>query len=122
MAIFGTVAGAIDISFKLSHLGQTLTAFPRPHTQNLKMAASETSITIMINDLGNLDKLTLKIQVGHKSNWSNEAVRCTLRSKFMCDLALALKAIPINGPPSFFFGIMAGPAMIMAIAGTITHP
>lgn len=55
-------------------------------------------ITIMINDVGNLDKMTLKIQIKHKSNWHNEAVRCTRRSKFMCALALALKAVPINGP------------------------
>ncbi|KAH7635609.1 Mechanosensitive ion channel-domain-containing protein [Sordaria sp. MPI-SDFR-AT-0083] len=55
-------------------------------------------ITIMINDVGNLDKMTLKIQIKHKSNWHNEAVRCTRRSKFMCALALALKAVPINAP------------------------
>ncbi|KAK1774807.1 Mechanosensitive ion channel-domain-containing protein [Copromyces sp. CBS 386.78] len=55
-------------------------------------------ITIMINDIGNLDKMTLKIQIKHKSNWHNEAVRCTRRSKFMCALALALKAVPINAP------------------------
>lgn len=55
-------------------------------------------ITITINDVGNLDKMTLKIQIKHKSNWHNEAVRCTRRSKFMCALALALKAVPINGP------------------------
>ncbi|KAK3489841.1 Mechanosensitive ion channel-domain-containing protein [Neurospora crassa] len=55
-------------------------------------------INIMINDVGNLDKMTLKIQIKHKSNWHNEAVRCTRRSKFMCALALALKAVPINGP------------------------
>lgn len=55
-------------------------------------------IVIMINDVGNLDKMTLKIQIKHKSNWHNEAVRCTRRSKFMCALALALKAVPINAP------------------------
>jgi hypothetical protein len=55
-------------------------------------------ITIIVNDVGNLDKLSLQITVRHKSNWHNEAVRTARRSKFMCALALALKRIPINNP------------------------
>jgi hypothetical protein len=34
----------------------------------------------------------------HKSNWHDDVVRATRRSKFMCALALALKRIPIYGP------------------------
>lgn len=55
-------------------------------------------ITISVSGIGELDKLTLKVAIKHKSNWHNEAVRATRRSKFMCALTLALKRVPINAP------------------------
>ncbi|KAI1128018.1 serine/threonine protein kinase [Nemania abortiva] len=55
-------------------------------------------IAIGVGGVGDLDKLTLKVAIKHKSNWHNDAVRATRRSKFICALALALKKVPINGP------------------------
>ncbi|KAI0006411.1 Mechanosensitive ion channel-domain-containing protein [Xylariaceae sp. FL0662B] len=55
-------------------------------------------ITIGVGGVGDLDKLQLKIAIKHKSNWHNEAVRATRRSKFMCALTLALKKVPIFPP------------------------
>ncbi|KAK4101808.1 hypothetical protein N658DRAFT_424453 [Parathielavia hyrcaniae] len=55
-------------------------------------------IGIGVGGVGDCDKLTLKIAMKHKSNWHNEVVRATRRSKFMCALTLALKRVPINGP------------------------
>ncbi|KAK3314811.1 Mechanosensitive ion channel-domain-containing protein [Apodospora peruviana] len=55
-------------------------------------------VSISVGGVGDLDKLTLKLVIKHKSNWHNDAVRATRRSKFMCALALALKKVPINGP------------------------
>lgn len=55
-------------------------------------------LVIGVGGVGDCDKLTLKIVIKHKSNWHNEAVRATRRSKFMCALALALKKVPIFGP------------------------
>ncbi|GKT56969.1 serine/threonine protein kinase [Colletotrichum tofieldiae] len=55
-------------------------------------------IAIGVAGVGDLDKLQLKIAIKHKSNWHNEAVRATRRSKFMCALAMALKKIPIYAP------------------------
>lgn len=54
--------------------------------------------SIGIGGVGDLDKLNLKVVMKHKSNWHNEAVRATRRSKFICALALALKKVPINAP------------------------
>ncbi|KAK8039063.1 mechanosensitive ion channel [Apiospora rasikravindrae] len=51
-----------------------------------------------IGGVGDCDKLNLKIAIKHKSNWHNEAVRATRRSKFICALTLALKRVPIYGP------------------------
>lgn len=55
-------------------------------------------VAIGVGGVGDCDKLTLKIAIKHKSNWHNEVVRATRRSKFMCALTLALKRVPIYGP------------------------
>jgi len=54
--------------------------------------------SIGVAGVGDLDKLNLKVAIKHKSNWHNEAVRATRRSKFICALALGLKKIPIYKP------------------------
>lgn len=48
--------------------------------------------------VGTMDKMVLKTEIRHKSNWSNETVRASRRSKFFCALVLALRKIPIYGP------------------------
>jgi hypothetical protein len=55
-------------------------------------------IAISVAGVGDLDKLQLKMAIKHKSNWHNDAVRATRRSKFMCALTLALKKVPIYNP------------------------
>lgn len=54
--------------------------------------------SIGVGGVGSLDKLSLQISILHKSNWHNDMVRASRRSKFMCALAIALKKIPIYGP------------------------
>ncbi len=55
-------------------------------------------VDIEVTGIDEMNKLELKIEIRHKSNWSNEAVRASRRSKFMCALVLALRKIPIYGP------------------------
>jgi len=55
-------------------------------------------IAIGVGGVGDLDKLQLKIAIKHKSNWHNDAVRATRRSKFICALTQALKKVPIYAP------------------------
>lgn len=55
-------------------------------------------VDIEVTGIAEMNKLELKIEIRHKSNWSNEAVRASRRSKFMCALVLALRKIPIYGP------------------------
>lgn len=55
-------------------------------------------LVIGVGSVGDCDKLTLSMSIKHKSNWHNEAVRATRRSKFMCALALALRKVPIYAP------------------------
>ncbi|TPX09970.1 uncharacterized protein E0L32_008817 [Thyridium curvatum] len=54
--------------------------------------------SIGVYGMGDLDKLQLKVAMKHKSNWHNDSIRATRRSKFMCALILALKKVPIYPP------------------------
>ncbi|MCJ1472589.1 hypothetical protein MMC13_001238 [Lambiella insularis] len=55
-------------------------------------------VDVEITGIASMDKMELKVEIKHKSNWSNEAVRAARRSKFMCALVLALRKVPIYGP------------------------
>ncbi|KAI9797280.1 MAG: hypothetical protein M1833_005576 [Piccolia ochrophora] len=55
-------------------------------------------VEIEITGIAEMNKLELKVEVKHKSNWSNETLRAARRSKFMCALVLALRKIPIYAP------------------------
>jgi small-conductance mechanosensitive channel len=55
-------------------------------------------LSISVGGVGNLDKLLLYVTIAHKSNWHNDSVRSSRRSKFMCALALALKKVPLIAP------------------------
>ncbi|KAJ5640872.1 hypothetical protein N7528_000497 [Penicillium herquei] len=56
-------------------------------------------INIEIVGVGDdVDKLQIRVDIRHKSNWANEIVRATRRSKFMCALVLALRKLNIRSP------------------------
>ena len=73
---------------------------------------------IGVTGVGNLDKLSLSICILHKSNWHNDDVRATRRSKFMCALALALKKVPIYGPGGGYeaLGAPGNPSYSVAVS------
>jgi len=45
-----------------------------------------------------MSKLQLRVEIKHKGNWANETQRSARRSKFMCALVAATRAVPIYGP------------------------
>ncbi|KAI9052194.1 hypothetical protein LZ554_003553 [Drepanopeziza brunnea f. sp. 'monogermtubi'] len=55
-------------------------------------------IVLEATGIGSMDKLQLKVEIKHKSNWANETVRAARRSKFMCALVVALRKVPIYAP------------------------
>lgn len=55
-------------------------------------------IDIELLGIAEMNKMELKVEIRHKSNWANEQVRAARRNKFMCALVLALKKIPIYAP------------------------
>ena len=58
----------------------------------------EPEIDVEVTGISEMNKLELKVEIKHKSNWSNETIRASRRSKFMCALVLALRKIPIYAP------------------------
>ncbi|KAH7321062.1 Mechanosensitive ion channel-domain-containing protein [Stachybotrys elegans] len=91
---------SIDVSYDTTFedielLRLEIEAFVR-HPDNARDFKPDFSISV--GGVGNLDKMTLMFGIKHKSNWHNDSVRATRRSKFMCALAMALKKVPIYGP------------------------
>lgn len=76
-------------------LRREMEAFVR-HPDNSRDFQSD--ITLEAVGIGNMDKMQLKVEIRHKSNWANESIRAARRSKFMCALVLALRKVPIYGP------------------------
>jgi hypothetical protein len=58
----------------------------------------QSDIVLEATGIGNMDKMQLKVEIRHKSNWHNETVRAARRSKFMCALVFALRKVPIYCP------------------------
>lgn len=58
----------------------------------------QSDVDVEVIGLGEMNKLELRIEIHHKSNWSNETVRASRRSKFMCALVSAVRKVPIYGP------------------------
>ncbi|CAK7209445.1 hypothetical protein SCUCBS95973_000443 [Sporothrix curviconia] len=87
---------AYDTSFEdIELLRMEMEKFVR-HPDNAR--DFQPDVAFSVAGVGDLDKLQLKVAIKHKSNWHNDIVRATRRSKFMCALALALKKVPIFGP------------------------
>lgn len=58
----------------------------------------QSDVDVEVIGIAEMNKMELKVNIRHKSNWANETVRAARRSKFMCALVLALRKIPINAP------------------------
>jgi small-conductance mechanosensitive channel len=55
-------------------------------------------LKVEVLNVGDMSKLDLRINLGYKSNWSNENLRVARRSKFMCALLATLRKVQINAP------------------------
>ncbi|KAJ5112362.1 hypothetical protein N7532_000407 [Penicillium argentinense] len=91
-----TVPVAFDTSFAdVQFLREEMETFVRDK-ENCR--DFQPDIDIEVVGVGDMDKLELRVDIRHKSNWSNETVRAARRSKFMCALVLAVRKIPVRAP------------------------
>ncbi|KAH0238308.1 phytanoyl-CoA dioxygenase family protein, partial [Aureobasidium melanogenum] len=77
----------------------------RVHLEEFVRAAEnardyQSDIEVEVVGVGNLDHLDLMIEIKHKSNFSNEALRASRRNKFMIALLSAIKNAGIEAPNS----------------------
>jgi hypothetical protein len=87
---------AFDTSFEdVNALKQEMISFVRDPANNRDFYPD---IEIEVVSIAEMNKLELRVEILHKSNWSNESLRTARRSKFMCALVLALRKVPIAGP------------------------
>ncbi len=78
-----------DIMFLRSQLESFLAQNPRDY---------EPTLGLSVTSIHELNKLELSVSFTHKSNWSNERLRASRSSKFMCALVAAIRMIPLMKP------------------------
>ena len=76
----------------IQRLREELLAFVRENSRDF-----HPELEVEVVGVNELDKLELKVEVRHKSNWANEALTCQRRNKFLCSMVKILKQIPIYG-------------------------
>jgi hypothetical protein len=87
---------SFDTSFEdINALKQEMIAFVNDPANNRDF---HPHIEIEVASIAEMNKLELRVEVLHKSNWSNETLRTARRSRFMCALVLGLRKVPIAGP------------------------
>ncbi|KAJ5953347.1 hypothetical protein N7454_000243 [Penicillium verhagenii] len=92
-----TVSCSFDTTFaEIEALREELQVFVRD-AENSRDFQSDINIEIL--GVGeSMDKVQISVDIRHKSNWSNETVRATRRSKFMCALILAMRKLKMRPP------------------------
>jgi hypothetical protein len=91
-----SIFAAWDTSFEdINALKQELIFFVRDPANSRDF---HPEIEVEVVSIAEMNKLELRVEIRHKSNWSNESLRASRRSKFMCALVVALRKVPIYGP------------------------
>lgn len=90
------IFAAFDTSFEdINALKQEMTTFVR---DPLNTRDYFPDVEVEVIGIAEMNKLELRVEIRHKSNWSNESLRAARRSKFMCALVVALRKVPIAPP------------------------
>jgi len=98
-----SIFAAWDTSFEdINALKQELLAFVRDPVNSRDF---HPDIEVEVVSIAEMNKLELRVEIRHKSNWSNESLRAGRRSKFMCALVVALRKVPIYGPAGSDVGL-----------------
>ena len=107
---------SFDTSFEdIQLLKEEMLAFVRDRENNRDF---QSDVDVEVTGIHEMNKLELKVEIRHKSNWANEAVRAARRSKFMCALVSALRKVPIYAPGGgdAVLGDVSKPAYSVAIS------
>jgi small-conductance mechanosensitive channel len=88
---------AINVSYDTSlediqKLEEDLLIFIQENSRDFQQ-----DLNVQVAGINDLDKMTIKLDIKHKSNWSNGLLALQRRNKFFCALVLIMKKIPIYG-------------------------
>ncbi|KAJ5787126.1 Mechanosensitive ion channel MscS [Penicillium paradoxum] len=91
-----TIPVAFDTTFaEVQLLREEMESFVRDRENNRDF---QPDVDIELGGVGDMDKLQLRVDIRHKSNWSNETIRAARRSKFMCAFVLAVRKVKVRAP------------------------
>lgn len=76
----------------IQKLREELLLFVRENNRDFQQ-----DLDVEVTGISDLDRMIIKLEIRHKSNWSNEQLTLQRRNKFFCALILILKKIPIYG-------------------------
>lgn len=76
----------------IQKLREELLLFVRENNRDFQQ-----DLDVEVTGISDLDRMIIKLEIKHKSNWSNEQLTLQRRNKFFCALILILKRIPIYG-------------------------
>lgn len=80
-------------------------------------------LDVELLSVGDLKQLDLRVEIKHKTNWSDESLRAYRRSKFMCALLSAMRKVPIAGPAGDgpVAGSLQNPNYAVSIPDDVAH-
>lgn len=76
----------------IQNLREELLLFVRENNRDFQQ-----DLDVEVTGISDLDRMIIRLEIRHKSNWSNEQLTLQRRNKFFCALILILKKIPIYG-------------------------
>lgn len=76
----------------IQKLREELLLFVRENNRDFQQ-----DLDVEVVGINDLDRMVIKLEIRHKSNWSNEQLTLQRRNTFFCALVLILKKIPIYG-------------------------
>ncbi|KAF8250789.1 hypothetical protein K440DRAFT_107756 [Wilcoxina mikolae CBS 423.85] len=89
-----TIAVHYDTSFEdIQKLKYELLLFAKENSRDF-----QPDLEVEVIGINDLDKLVLRLEMRHRSNWANEALMLSRRNRFMLALVAILRRIPIYAP------------------------
>jgi len=89
-----TIAVHYDTSFEdIQKLKYELLLFAKENSRDF-----QPDLEVEVIGINDLDKLVLRLEMRHRSNWANESLMLSRRNRFMLALVAILRRIPIYAP------------------------
>lgn len=97
-----SIAVHFDTSFEdIQKLKYELLLFAKENSRDF-----QPDLEVEVIGINDLDKLVLRVEMRHRSNWANESLMLARRNRFMLALVSILRRIPIYAPGAGFVSVL----------------